>query len=306
MNYVAARFAFSCVVLIGTVGAQTAASAGKPESVVSPIVSTGPAKQITENQPSASISVDPASLLPDLPPVPNRPATLMGGTIRNLDRVRDQMTVSFFGGGHMTIEFDPRTRVYKGAAETSTASLRVGEQIHFDTILDGSAVFTRSIHLSSQSQGETEGVVLRYRADHNELTIRDAISSVPVKVRLTSSTRFNVGNRQASASDMVPGSLVALRFEAGPGASDVASEISVLARPGTPYIFTGNVATLDLSTGLLVLDSATDGKTYEIYLGNSLRPDGRLKAGANVTLTAIFEGERYVAQSLNLDSEPRN
>ena len=57
---------------------------------------------------------DPASLLPDLPPVPRAKATLIGGTVERLDRVRERVTVRVFGGGRMSVLYDPRTRVYLG------------------------------------------------------------------------------------------------------------------------------------------------------------------------------------------------
>src|SRR5579864_8011655 len=49
--------------------------------------STRPPDDISET------SIDPASLLPDLPPLPKAKASLIGGTIGRLDRVRDQITV---------------------------------------------------------------------------------------------------------------------------------------------------------------------------------------------------------------------
>ena len=39
--------------------------------------------------------------------------------------------------------------------------------------------------------------------------------------------------------------------------------------PGTDFTFAGRVISLDLHIGLLVLQSATDHKTYEIYLDPS-------------------------------------
>ena len=54
---------------------------------------------ITEDAEDNSIVVDPATLLPDLPPLPQQKATLVGGTVDRIDLVRDRVTVRLFGGG---------------------------------------------------------------------------------------------------------------------------------------------------------------------------------------------------------------
>jgi hypothetical protein len=259
---------------------------------------------VADVSPDAEIVADPASLLPDLPRVPRSKATLIGGTVERLDRVRDQVTVHVFGGGKMNILFDPRTRVYRGEAEASIADLKVGEHVSLDTILDGTTVFARSIRLKSvQAIGESQGTVVKYRSDRGELTIRDAISPTPVRIRITSSTQFLQGDRKVPASTLSEGSLVAVKFGSDGASHDVAREISILALPGTRYTFQGQVAHIDLRTGLLVITSSTDRKTYEIYLDPSIPPDDNLHAGAVVTVVTDFQGSRYVARSLTFDPQ---
>ena len=161
----------------------------------------------------AAIVADPASLLPDLPPLPKAKATLVGGTLEHLDRVRDQVTVRVFGGGTVKALFDPRTHVYRGSKEVTVADLHQGERIYLDTVLDGSTVFARSIRLNANTAvGESQGVVTRYRPDRGELTIRDGISPNPVDVRLSPSTKFLQGTREVAASTLVPGTLVTVNF----------------------------------------------------------------------------------------------
>jgi hypothetical protein len=247
---------------------------------------------------------DPATLLPDLPPVPQAKATLIGGTIGKLDRVRDQMTMNLFGGGHMKVAYDPRTRIYLKGAEGSTGDLHEGERVYLDTILDGTTVFARSIRLKSiQTLGESQGVVLKYRADRGELTVRDAISPTPLHVRLDNSTQMMQGEQKVSAGALVPGALITIRFSPTGNGHEVAREISVLALPGTNFTFAGQVENLDLHTGLLVLNSSTDHKTYEIYLDSSVVADENLRSGAVVTVVANFDGSRYVAHSLIVDAQ---
>ena len=87
------------------------------------------------------------------------------------------------------------------------------------------------------------------------------------------------------------------------GAGNTATEIAILAQPGRQYKFSGRVVHLDLRTGLLVLNSATDRKTYEIYLATGMNPDENLRPGANVTVIADFDGERYVVRNIRFSSQ---
>ncbi len=247
------------------------------------------------------IIADPASLVPDLPPIPGTKTTLIGGTVERLDRVRDQVTVRVFGGGRMKILFDPRTKVYRGSAEAKIADLRQGDRIYLDTLLDGDTVFARSIRLKTvQAVGESQGVVLKYGSGHDELTIRDVLSPTPVRVRLTSSTRFLQGGQPVSASILSEGCLVAVSFGSEGAGHDVAREISILALPGSRYTFAGQIVHLDLRTGLVAIKSSTDQKTYEIYLDPSVAPNDNLHAGAVVSVVTNFDGSRYTARSLTI------
>jgi len=269
-----------------------AASAAEPAST--------PSTPIRHDADSSVATVDPASLLPDLPPVPSVKATEIGGTISKLDRARDRMTVNVFGGGHMMVLFDPRTRVVVGSAEESSDALREGARVHFDTILDHGTVFARTIRVSAgEAQGETQGIVMDYRADRGELSMRDAMSPAPVRVRLTASTRITNGDHAVAADNLSAGSLVSVKFYNQAGSGNFAREVSVLALPGAPYTFTGQLVSLNLSTGLLVLESATDGKTYEIFMDTS-SDTNELRPGANVAVVATFEQSRYVARTLNV------
>jgi len=264
------------------------------------------AKHEANPGPGEAIEViaDPATLLPDLRPVPVAKATLIGGTIEKLDRVRDQMTLNGFGGGHMKIMFDPRTRIYLRGTDGSVSDLHSGERVYLDTILDGTTVFARSIRLkTSQNVGESQGVVVGYKPDRNELTVRDAISPTPLQVRLNSSTHLTQGDHEIAATSLAPGSLIAVKFSLEGTGHEVAREISVLAFPGTSFTFAGQIENLDLHTGLLVLNSSTDHKTYEIYLDSSVAADETLHTGAVVTVIANFDGSRYVARSFTLDSQ---
>jgi hypothetical protein len=250
------------------------------------------------------ISIDPASLLPELPALPRKNATLVGGTLEKLDRVRDRLTVRVFGGGRTTVLIDPRTRVFRGTKQVTIADLREGQRIYLDTILDGSTVFAKNIRLDAATAlGESRGVIVKYQADQGEFSIQDGIAPFPVRVRLSSSTQFVQGDRTVPASLLVSGALVDVTFTPQGNGHDTAQKVSILALPGTRYVFSGQVVHIDLRTGLLVLNSSTDHKTYEIYLDPSSPPDDNLQPGSTVTAVTSFQNSRYVARNVTVQQQ---
>lgn len=278
--------------------ASSAESSGSNDSEPTP--SNKSIQPIEENSES---TLDPASLLPDLPSLRPSKASLIGGTIDKLDRVRDQVTVQVFGGGKMKIAFDTRTHIYNNGALASASDLRRGDRIYVDTILDGSTIFAKNIRLKNASAGESQGVVISYRGDKGELVVRDMLSPRPLTIRLTSQTRLVHGDHSAPASELAPGTLVAVKFGPQHDGSDVAREVSVLAVRGASFTFAGVVTAVDLRLGLLVLTSVTDHKTYEISLDSSLLPvDDSVRPGADVTVLSRFDGNRYVARSVTVNS----
>jgi Domain of unknown function (DUF5666) len=250
------------------------------------------------------VAFDPASVLPDLPSLPNAKVSLVGGTIARLDRVRDQLTVQVFGGGKMKIAFDTRTHIFHDGANAAESDLRQGDRVSVDTILDGSTVFARSIRLrTSAAPGESQGVVVSYRADRSELVVRDVISPRPLTIRLTSATRLVEGDKTALTTELVPGTLIAVKFGVNDGC-DVAREVLVLSVPGSSFTFAGRVRAVDLRLGLLVIVSATDGKTYEISFDpSSVGVDDRLRPTADVSILTRFDGNRYVALNILVTSQ---
>jgi hypothetical protein len=249
--------------------------------------------------------MDPASLLPDLPPLPKAKASLVGGTIGKLDRVRDQITVQVFGGGKMKIAFDTRTHIYSNGTEASYADLRPGDRVYVDTILDGDTVFARSIRLkTSATAGDSQGVVTSFRADKGELQVRDALSPQSVKIRVTPQTRIMQGDKTASTGKLVPGTLITVKFGPRENGGEVAREVAILAEPGAQFTFVGRVVAVDLRLGLLVLMSSNDHKTYEISIDpSSAGIDENLRSSSDVTVVTTFEGNRYLARSVTVNAQ---
>lgn len=249
-------------------------------------------------------AMDPASLIPDLPALsPKEKTSLIGGTVDKLDRVRDQIVIHTFGGGKMRISFDPRTHFYLGSGEGSPYDLKPGERVYVDTMLDGDAVFARNIRVKGVSAaGESQGTVISYRYDKGELLIRDALSPRVLKIRISPQTRVTRGDEPGSASQLEEGALVSLKFGPQQNGADVASEVSILALPGSSFTFAGEVTAVNLRLGIIVITSSTDHKTYEIYVDPSLLPaDDSLREASDVTVLARFDGSRYVARNLTVN-----
>lgn len=304
--WVAPAFGYAALANFGHAQATSESSSAivSPKPAENADVNIEPRKpSISESPEDASISIDPATLLPDLPPVPHENATLVGGTIERLDHVRDRITVRLFGGGKETVLFDPRTQVYRGGKTSSVVDLREGGRVYLDTILDGSTVFARAIRMdASRATGEAQGVVVKFRADRGELTLHDSLMPNMFQVRVTASTKVQQGDRSGTFSELVPGSLISVAFNSDGTGKTTANEISILALPGTRYTFIGEVVHIDLRAGQLVLNSSTDHKTYEVYVALSATPDERLHVGANVTVVASFDGARYIVRSIAINS----
>jgi hypothetical protein len=289
---------FLVVVILGSVAfAQSASSAGS-----NPAPDQG-ARASTELK---SKSDGPA----DLPPGPRGNSTVIGGAIRGVDLVRDQFTLNVFGGRTMKVLFDQRTQVYQDGVKTAPRDLRTGDHVSVETVLDGTAVFARSIHLlSATPEGECQGQVMSYDPADRELTMRDVLSHRPVKLHVPAGTAVvrqgqasSPASADISSSDLATGSLISVKFQSDNKGHGVASQIAILATPGSTFVFVGNVAFLDLHSGLLVLVDPRDDRRYDVFFDSARFPMSReIHEGTDVTLTAAFDGARYVASALTIN-----
>jgi hypothetical protein len=251
---------------------------------------------------NADSAVNPATLLPAVPSLPPQKASLIGGTVEKMDRVRDELTIRVFGGGKMKIAFDPRTKILKNGETALPSDLRRGDHVSIDTILNGGTVFARNIRLTTSIPGESQGTVVSYQDASHELDVRDRLSPRVLKLRLTPQTRVIDQGKNAAPGELVRGTLVSIRFGAQKDGRNTVDEITVLAVPGRSFTFVGHVTNLDLRAGLIVLTSATDGKTYEISFDPSeMKLEDSLAQAADVTVVTQFDGSRYVARSVKIN-----
>ena len=252
------------------------------------------------NDQFASKLEGPAVFLPDLPAMPRGKSTVIGGSIRQVDGVRDQLTLNIFGGRGMKVLFDERTQVYRDGQKASLHDLRAGDHVSVETMLDGTTVFARSIHmLSHLPEGECQGQVVSYDRSNGELMVRDSLSPEPIKLHVSSATTIARQGQESSSGDLIAGTLISIHFQADSTGQNVASKIAVLATPGSAFVFTGNVVFLDLHTGRLALVDPRDDRRYDISFDPGRFSISRdVHEGTDVTVTANFDGTRYAASAV--------
>jgi hypothetical protein len=258
---------------------------------------------------SALKSASPAIHLPTLPPAPRGKSTILGGEIRSVDPVRDQLVLKAFGQRPVKILFDERTQIFRDGNRIPLRDLGPSDHASVQTLLDGTDVYALSIHLLSQSpDGEYQGRVLNFNPGTRELTVSSTIFRDPVKLLVPADTPVTrVGQpvftqAQSGASDLVKGTLVSVRFQSDKQGRSVVNQISVLATPGSEFVFVGDLSALDMRSGTLALVDPSDQKTYQIGFNSARLPVTRnLHTGDHVTVTADFDGVHYVASAIAIN-----
>ncbi len=253
-------------------------------------------------QPTGAIQSGSIDGLSALPALPRGRATVMGGEIRKVDPVRDQFTLEVPGGHPIKLLFDARTELYRDGVRIAPGELHSGDRASVETVLDGTNVFAISIHmLSRPPEGECQGQVLNYDAGSGELTVSSALSHEPIKLLVPPGTPI-VREGQAVSPELVAGTLLSVKFESDNRGRGVASQIAILATPGAAFVFSGNISSLDLHSGLLVLIDPRDEKSYDLSFDPAHFPVSQdLRLGEHVTVTASFNGARYVASAIAVD-----
>lgn len=237
----------------------------------------------------------------------------MGGEIRDVDPVRDQFTLKVFGGRSTRVIFDERTQVYRDGARIPVRDLHPDDHASVETTLDGTTLFALRIHmLSHLPEGECRGQVSSYNAQTGELTISNALSHEPMTLRVPAGTPVvRVGQNASSAqqsgsTDFARGALLDVKFQGSTSdhgmATQVATHIDILASPGAAFVFRGNLSSLDMHAGRLMILDPRDNQTYEIVFDPSRFPmSPELHTGLTLRVTTTFDGARYVANGIKVE-----
>jgi hypothetical protein len=247
--------------------------------------------------------------MPALPSPPQGKSTVIGGEIRKVDAVRDQFTLAVFGGRPIKILFDARTQLYRDGIKLAPGDLHPGERASVETLLNETDIFALSVRmLSRPPEGTFQGQVLRYNPGTGEVTISGTLSHEPITLRVPAGTPVLRGEQAvlpsaaSGSSDLMARALISIKFESDHQGGGVATQITLLAAPGSTFVFNGNVSFLDLHSGRLVLSDARDDKSYQIVFDPAHFPmSRRLHQGDHVTVTANFDGARFVARSIAIN-----
>jgi len=268
---------------------------------------TPPPGSFEASRPGTAPISSPGNALPDLLPQPVGKPTLIGGTIARTDRVRDELTIHIFGGGNTRVLFDGRTHIYHDGQVSSVAALADGQRVYVDTMRAGRDVFARNIRILTQvSNGQSVGQVAEYNSATGELLLNDRISPQQVRIHVSPTTKLVRDGKDAGRTELRSGALVSVTFSPDGKGQSLASQIAILAAPGNGFVFAGRVTHLDMRLGLLVVEDPRDQKTYEVYFDpHNIASSDALQEGAIVEATTTFNGFRYVASNIKINSNPR-
>jgi cold shock CspA family protein len=93
-----------------------------------------------------------------------------------------------------------------------------------------------------------------------------------------------------------------VKFDPGVPGQGVATEVDILAAPGSAFVFSGQLSFLDSHSGRLVIADPRDNQSYEVFFHPSQFPASRqLREGSYVRVTATFDGSRYVATNIRIE-----
>ena len=250
--------------------------------------------------------VDPSDVSDILAPKPLQPSklSLIGGTVKSIDQIRDHMSVRVYDSNTMNVKFDQRTHFYRDGKETTQMAVKKGDRVYLDTQLFESKVYAKNVHVQSgSSPADASGQIMSFDRKKGEMVVQDILAGTSVRFRVTSETRIKSKEMPGTQSSLRPGALIAVKFSPRSHGA-VADEVSIIAEPGTSFTYFGRVTHLDIRTGELDIENRADGKIYVIHFDPSMRVPENLLVGSTVTVVARFEGDAYTAQNIQVNAGP--
>ena len=239
-------------------------------------------------------------------PLPNKKLTLIGGTVREIDPIRNRMTVDIYGGKEMKLIFDDRTKITRNGAEANPLVIRKGDRVYLDTQLArDNKVFAKQIQIVTKFEAaDLSGQIVNFDPKTRAIELRDQLSAAPFRFVVDQDAAITAsGGKAASMADLRPGALVVAHFSNGEGPHGTIRDINILVAPGAEFTLYGRVNHLDLRSGVLAVQNKADDKAYEVKFSPAQFKVDDIAIGSDVAVTAKFDGQDYVAQSLNLTAK---
>ncbi|MGA2961195.1 MAG: hypothetical protein ABSD96_05935 [Candidatus Korobacteraceae bacterium] len=265
-----------------------------------------PAGPHTEIVRETAVAPDP---ILDPGPLPSKPMSLIGGTVKKVDAVRNRVAIQPFGGGpEVYVLFDDRSHIYRNGAAVTVLGIHRGDRVYVDTMTLEHKVFARTIRVETVTGPvEAHGQVVHFDASNKVVRMRDSLTSQMVSFSITDRTALHKKNGVATTDDFVPGTLIEAVFAPG-RTGGLADDVNILAVPGSSYVFVGRITNVDVRQGRLAIENESDQKNYELrYTAAQIPENDRLRVGAKVTAHANFDGKIYLADSISiLESAPDN
>ncbi len=242
-----------------------------------------------------------------IPPLPRGKSTILGGAIRDVDPVLDRFTLGIAGEKPMKILFDERTQVFLDGQRIPLSDLRPSMHASVQTTLDGTSVFALSIHILSRlQQGDYSGDVVYYDSSTGDLQLASGPGGAPLHFKIASDARYARKGQgsfiatQSGPSDLQKGALVSLQFQPDGKGHATVTEVTVLATPGSQFVFTGDLIALDMHVGSMVLLDPRNNQTYQINFSAATLPSmPNIHPGQRVRIAAEYDGTRYLAHSVS-------
>jgi hypothetical protein len=290
-----AALAFAAVLTVGCAFAQEGTPA--PPPAAPPAAAPAPSD---DRSPQQAVADDDIGS----PGKPGAKVGLVRGVVKRMDPIHDQFVIHAFGGRDIRIAFDPRTKLLpEDKKETQVSRLPLGTVVAVDTVIDNGKLFARSVRTGPANAAELNGQVVRYDAAKSRLILRDPLSPEGTSVPVTSATTIINQGQPASPQDLSPGMLVRIWFSP---AYNAASKVEIFAQRGNSFTFAGRIISVDLRSHVLSLSNDTDQSVRELSI-DALNDSTLhlLREGANVSIQAEFDGDRYNVRSVALlSSQP--
>jgi hypothetical protein len=260
----------------------------------------------TEIVPESAAVPDP---ILDPGPLPDKPMSLIGGSVKKVDAIRNRVLIQPFGGGpEAAILFDDRSHIYRNGAATTVLGIHRGDRVYVDTMTLEHKVFARTIRVETATGPvEAHGQVVHFNASNHEVQMRESLTSQVVSFSISERTALHKKNGVATTADFVPGALIEAVFAPG-RKGGIANDVNILAVPGSSYVLVGRITNVDVRRGLLAVENESDQRNYELrYNAAQVPGHDRLRVGAKVTAQANFDGKSYLVDSISiLEPAPDN